>query len=781
MKPQTHKLRKTFIIITGSIVIAIVAVILFISPIAKYVGIKYGEKYTGRQIKTGLVYVNPFTGFVHISNLKVFEPNGDSVFFSAKGVNATFALFKLLSKNIEISEITLDEPMGTIVQNNKDLNFDDLIVRYTPDKSDTTPSAFKFNILNVTIKNGTFYYREKVIPINYFIKEVNIESAGWHWKADTIGANFYILSGTGSGSAKGNITINFNNLDYRVAAVVHKFDLKILGQYLKALTNYGTFSSNLDADIKATGKLNDEENVTAKGLVALNDFHFGRNIHNDYASFDRLVLKIDELSPKKHKYLFDSLFLSHPFFKYELYDSLDNLQRMFGKNGVNISAVYDDHARFNLIIEIAKYLEVLVKNFFYSNYKINKLAIYNGCFIFNDYSISEKFSIEANPIYVVSDSIYKKHKRVDVSFNSGIQPYGNLSVTLSIDPKDTGNFDMKYNLQNLPVSISNPYLIKYTSFPLDRGTLELNGTWKVRNSIINSENHLVVIDPRVTRRIRNKNTSWIPLPLIMSFVRERGNVIDYEIPITGNLKNPKFHFRDVILDMVRNIFVKPPTTPYRMEVKNIENKIEKLLTLKWEIRQSSLMSDQERFLNKMADFLVHNPKDSISVYPIQYAEKEKESILFFEAKKEYFLLANNKKVLFLSKDDSIKVERMSVKESLFVHYLNKHVRGNFLFTIQDKCNNFIGTDIINDKFDQLNKEREKTFMLPFKKKSVENRIKINTAENNIPYNGFSFYKIVYNGELPKALIKAYKQMDELNDEAPRKGYEKEREKIKKEL
>ena len=27
----------------------------------------------------------------------------------------------------------------------------------------------------------------------------------------------------------------------------------------------------------------------------------------------------------------------------------------------------------------------------------------------------------------------------------------------------------------------NPYLITYTSFPLDRGTIELNGTWNVRN------------------------------------------------------------------------------------------------------------------------------------------------------------------------------------------------------------------------------------------------------------------------------------------------------------
>jgi len=113
----------------------------------------------------------------------------------------------------------------------------------------------------------------------------------------------------------------------------------------------------------------------------------------------------------------------------------------------------------------------------------------------------------------------------------------------------------------------NPYLISYTSFPLDRGTLELNGTWNVRNDQIESANHLLIIDPRVTKRLRKKDAKWIPMPLIMALIRERGNVIDYEIPITGSLKNPKFHLHDVLVDLIENIFVKPATTPYRMEVK----------------------------------------------------------------------------------------------------------------------------------------------------------------------------------------------------------------------
>ena len=50
------------------------------------------------------------------------------------------------------------------------------------------------------------------------------------------------------------------------------------------------------------------------------------------------------------------------------------------------------------------------------------------------------------------------------------------------------------------------------------------------------------------------------------------------------------------------------------------------------------------------------------------------------------------------------------------------------------------------------------------------------SENVIPYNGFSFYKIEYKGEFPESLLKAYQKMNELDNEIPRKKFEKERKK-----
>ena len=59
------------------------------------------------------------------------------------------------------------------------------------------------------------------------------------------------------------------------------------------------------------------------------------------------------------------------------------------------------------------------------------------------------------------------------------------------------------------------------------------------------------------------------------------------------------------------------------------------------------------------------------------------------------------------------------------------------------------------------------------------RVRIAAVQSTIPFNGFSFYKIEYKGELPKSLLKAYEEIGELNEKAPREKYKKLRKRNKK--
>ena len=779
---KKHKILKISSIITGIILILVLTVILCISPITKHLIEKYDEQYTGRKITLDWVYVNPFTGYLHFSNLKIYEYKSDSLFISAKSMNVTVALHKLLSKTIEISAITLNQPDIMVEKNKKAFNFSDIILKFTPKKTNTNikaqPSVIHFNILGFRINKGIIRYREKSVPVNYFIKDVDIECPGKRWDSDSIDVKYSFNSGPYKGNMKGEFSMNVRKLNYRFLVVAHKFDLKVLEPYVRNLKNYGTYSAFLEANIKATGNFRDANDVTFTGMLSIHQFHFGKDPKNDFGSFDKLQLAIYQLSPKDNKYLFDSVSLTHPYFKYEHYDKFDNLQEMFVKKGSNHPGGNLNSSAFNLLTTIGNYIEVLSRNFFRSDYKINRLAIYNGDFNYNDYALSQKFALSIKPVDVISDSIDKNRDRVKIIFKTGIKPSGNIDISLSINPKDSADFDLVYNLQRLPATLFNPYLITYTSYPLNRGIIELKGVWNVRNGIIKSKNHLEVIDPMLSKRVDNKEVKKLPMKLIMSIIRDRGNVIDYQVPITGNLRRPTFHIGDVIRDALVNILEKPVTTPYRIRVKELETDIERSLTLKWELRQFIPDKNQIEFMNKMAEFLSDNPKANITVQPHYFEQKEKENILLFEARKKYFMAIHNIKSEGFNTNDSLTVAQMSIKDKPFNEYLDKHTKSRLVYTTQEKSILFVGNEKINEIYRQLNMNREKAFKQPFIKKGVLKQVKFTTPESVIPFNGYTFYKILYHGELPEILLTAYSQMNELNNEVPRKAYKKDRKKTR---
>ncbi len=752
-----HKKLKTLFIIIGVILIITILVISVISPVTKYLIEKNDTKFIRREITISRAYVNPFSGFIQLSDIKIYESKSDSVFFSARKLSSHIALLKLLSKTVEFSDITLIQPVGMVIQKNKNFNFDDILKKFKPKAN---APVLHLNFLGLKVINGEIHYRDMQYPINYFIKNIDIESPGKRWDRDTVNANISFKSGLKTGEIKATIGINIKTMKYQFDAVVHKYNLAFLEPYLKDIADGGSISAILDADIHSKGQLPDQENVTNSGLITISDFHFGKDSTQNFASFDKLTIAIKEMSPKRLVYNYDSILLNRPYFKYEQYDKLSNLETVFGKKGSRITKGQADASKFNILLKLNDYLKVLSRNFAKSDYKIGRVAIKHAIIQYNDYSLSEKIAFELNPLNVEADSIDKTHKLISVNLNSGIVPTGHLSIALGIHPKESSDFDLNLSLRQIPVSLVNPFLMNYTSYPLDRGTLEFTGKLRVRKGIINSNNHLYLIDPHLGMQRLNKDESILPMKTVMAIVQKNGNVLDFKIPITGSLQHPKFKFNKIIPGLIANIFIKDPKPNQLLTIRKKEFKPEKSLSIKWEMRQSKPGKSQKQFIRKLGEFLKKNPEVLVSVEPQQYAIKEQEYILLFEAKKKFFLDSHHIKNTILSVADSIAIEDMSIRNSTFVNYLNKLTNSALEFSIHAKCALLIHPTVINEKFEKMNRDRKTNFLEYFRENNLLKQLKFTKPRNLIPHNGFSFYKISYNGEFPPELIKAYRQMNE---------------------
>jgi hypothetical protein len=776
MSDKKKPWRKGLLIGLGICLGLFILAILCASPIVKHLLLKNDEKWTGRHYTIGWLYANPFTGYCHLRDVTIYEYKSDSVFLTSESVSLRFNLRKLLAKEYQIDYLTLTRPLGTAIQYTKHrFNFTDLVQKFSrdPKKPRKKGGRTKFSLIDIQIEDGRFYWKEHITPVFYFIKDVNIKSTGMRWNADTIANTFSFNSGIGSGKFEGHITLNTKNSLYRSHIIIRRLDLKIVEQYLKELSKNAKFRALINLDITADGDLKDGRNINAVGGVGIYDFHIGETEKKDFASFKKFVMKIDHLNPRKKIYDIDSISLVEPFALYARYDYLDNIQHMFGVKGSRVRDA-EHSGKFNLVIAIADYVRLLAKNFFHSNYRINRVGMYRSDLQYEDYSLPEKFVIGVKPLTIIADSLGSDKAWARMRLNSGIKPYGSITLSLSINPKDSSDFDLNYHIQKINAAVLNPFLLAYTSFPVDRGSIYLKGNWRVRNGEISSTNHLLVIDPRLTNRVRTNKNKWLPLKLAMFFARDWGNTIDYEIPITGNLKHARFHLRDVFMDALGNALVKPATTHYRYEIREIENAIEKTIGFNWEPGSAKMIDGQESYVERVAKFLKKNPNASIAVFPFHYEAKEKEYIAFFEAKKKYFLILNKRPASAFTEDDSIDVAHMSPKDSLFNRFMRQHLKDSAMYTTQQLCSAFVGQHLIHKKYAVLNNARKEHFLAYFNGEGVAERLAFRKSAAIVPFNGFSFYQLTYNGEIPESMKAAFTEICQYDNAAPRKKLKKER-------
>ncbi len=137
--------------------------------------IPQAEKALGRDVHIGNVSVGLFSG-ISIQDFSVKESDGRTDFISAKKFILNYKLWPLLSKNLVVSQVLLEEPQIRIIRDKTGkFNFDNLSFMANPQQVQEAASE-------KTAGNKT---AAAAIPLALTVKKVLIKNARVHLKDDT--------------------------------------------------------------------------------------------------------------------------------------------------------------------------------------------------------------------------------------------------------------------------------------------------------------------------------------------------------------------------------------------------------------------------------------------------------------------------------------------------------------------------------------------------------------------------------------------------------------------
>ncbi|HVZ96606.1 MAG TPA: DUF748 domain-containing protein [Chitinophagaceae bacterium] len=725
------KLRRIIYILLIVIAGLLFLAFIFISPIAKYVIEKNSEQWTGRKITMEHLWVNLFTGTVHASGLKVYEHKSNTVFFNCGDLRVSVSLRKLLSSEYDVREIKLIKPGISIIQNGTHFNYDDLVKRFgsTPGAHKEKKSApAKYWIHNVLIDSATINYstsnpKASVSLINF---NLSCPELAYNKPALLVTADFGLKSG---GAINAALHLNSGTLAYSLKLGVSKLNIAFLYPYVHDYMKINSLDGIISASINFTGNFNTPEAIALSGYAETQQFSLVDNTGEKLTAAEDIKVGIDTLNTQQNLYRFDTISLTQPYLALAMYNDGYNFERIMTEPPSAVSSDSSSAAYTNVFQMMAGYLKDIVQQYIISNYVVNRFAVNNGEFIFTDYTLEDKFRYDLDEVHITSGDLNSKKERVNLAFDSRLNNSGLLKGAMSVNPDGFRDMDLNFTVTNFLMPDMNPYFVHYVATPFNDGAVVYECNTTVKNNQLNSKNKVTIRKIVAGKKVKSKTAYKLPVRLAVSLLKDVKGNINLDIPVEGNLSDPKYRLGKVIWGIVKNIIVKAATAPARLLSRAFGGKQEDYDQIRFSYLQKTLSAEQLRIASNLAKAMTDKPDLSLTLVQVNNKQDEMEKMALLHAKEQYLGIGIGDS---LSESALASIDSLGNTDSLFDAWVDTrlHIHAS-LNSIQNRCVQLIGKDKLGAATDQLMQERNVALATFFAQKNIAPaRITISNATDD---------------------------------------------------
>jgi Domain of Unknown Function (DUF748) len=735
-------LRRILVILTITIVSAIVLLSVFLSPITKWAIEKYSVEYTGRQVKMDKLFINLFTGSVSSHGFKIYEANSDKLFFQADELYAHIILHKVLSSEYELTDIKFTKPQVVFIQKGKRFNFSDLVDRFATPDVGTVPAnnkPFKWKVDNFDIDSATITYTNtapyNIIQIQHC--SISIPDMAWDNPAYSINGDFDLASG---GSFKARSSFNKSTLIYTLQLNINQFNINPWYVYLKDYMKVNALDGLISTNINITGNMHNTSAIAASGNITVDKFSIIDNVNDKLTSVDKMDIEIDSINTEKNIYHFATITLDKPYFKFEMYKDGYNIDRLLTSPAATTdtsSATYS-----NIFLMMADYIQNITQDYVASNYNADKFMVQDGQLVFYDYTLHEKFRYSLDSLDLLSDKISSNSTKICLDASAWLNHSGSFKGKMDINPKDFKDFDIDCAVKDVNVADFNPYTKYYVATPFLSGIGDYANKTTVVNRQLKSDNILVVNKVLAGKKDKTYKPVYnMPVRLAVAILRDVHGDIKLDIPVAGSLDDPKFKFGKIVWQILGNMMVKAATAPFHMLAGAFGGKDDDYKEIDFDYLQTTVTAVQQKQLDQLAKMVKNKPELKIELIQVVNKEDEAEDLAVCFAKGRYLGLT----VDSLTNDELHEISSVETDDSSFIDYIDSVQKTTTYLSTQEKCVLWIGKDNLDKSIDSIMQKRNEAVAQYLSQQHVPaaNVFIHNTDKPNDPNLG-NFPKLIIN-------------------------------------
>ncbi|MBT8423105.1 MAG: DUF748 domain-containing protein, partial [Gammaproteobacteria bacterium] len=131
-----------------------------------------------------------------------------------------------------------------------------------------------------------------------------------------------------------------------------------------------------------------------------------------------------------------------------------------------------------------------------------------------------------------------------------------------IDP--TRNADIKAEFRNVSMPETSPYTVEFVGRKIAEGKLDLDLRYQFENRKVKGDNDVTLRDFKLGEKVPHDDAMDLPLGLAVGLLRDVDGVIKMDLKVSGDLDDPSFSARNLILKAFANLITRVAATPFKL-------------------------------------------------------------------------------------------------------------------------------------------------------------------------------------------------------------------------
>ena len=561
-----NKVTKTCIWILLSIVL-LLGLILALSPVAKYVINNYGEKIIGRKMHVESIVINPYWGGVTIRDFQCKEPNEETDFVTFDRLYVQIAWPRLMAKDVTLRHIHLDGFHGQVLKNEDRVNFSDILERFAikdTTEQDTTPSGWTVTLKDIRINKSTIRYRDVISDKQWSLEDLSLHIPGLYFddKQTNAGLEFGLPTGGRVGIIAGmKMQANRYAVKLNLYDVHADVALPLVQDYLD-LSGLG---AKLNGSLHIDGSLEDVRNVVIKGSLAMKGLCLLDGDKDIVAAVDEARVVINNGDVANNTYLLDTLSISGLTGNYEVHERWNTfsrlrkaaLERVQEREEKNKSAKQPETEEYDEESSVISDTEPVADKPLVWMAKV--VTVTGHDLTYEDYSMKNEWEYAMETLRIDGRNV-ASNGRNQLNVKATLTNNAQLKMDYvgSLDMK-ADNSRLNLRLTGVQLTDFSPLCRNYTGYPLESGVLSFESHMEVHNGKLKGDNTVIIDNPKAGKRERMTKAKYKNIPVRTGFnlLTSAQNKIVLDVPITGDIANPKFKLGKVIGRAMLKVFFGP--------------------------------------------------------------------------------------------------------------------------------------------------------------------------------------------------------------------------------